>query len=193
MSNIFYCLASAYRSKSWKRQSSKENEGKIPLGKERKKEKQAGDKYRELIYGHSPKGHGRQWKEWNWWWKAATQTNIPKNAIFKKAAGNQAGVLWEFTNIMSALTYGNHQLCSMSHPCSTPDSRELHRNFNITPRAHLKRKARHPRLSTASGCDAATCWGRPCARSHALVRACKDPVCFDWVRWWWQITLKPQV
>lgn len=59
MSNIFYCLASAYRSKSWKRESGKENEGKIPLGKERKKEKQAGGKYRELICGHSPK---RSWE-----------------------------------------------------------------------------------------------------------------------------------
>lgn len=128
MSNIFYCLASVYRRKSWKKQSSiiiywEENEGKTPLRRERRKRKQE-ENIRLQFLDTPPKGHGRQWKEWNWWWKSAIQTNIPKNAIFKKAAGNQAGVLWESTNLMSALTYGNHG--SSSHPCNTPASKKLH-------------------------------------------------------------------
>lgn len=130
MSNIFYCLASAYRRKRWKKQTSiitylEENEGKTPLRKGRRKRMQE-ENIRSSFVDTLPKGHGRQWKEWNWWWKSATQTNIPKNAIFKKAAGNQAGVLWESTNLMSALTYGNHQLRSPLHPRNTPASKELH-------------------------------------------------------------------
>lgn len=49
----------------------------------------------------------------------------PKNAIVKKAAGNQAGVLWESTNLVSALTHSIHQLHSLSHPHDTPASKKV--------------------------------------------------------------------
>lgn len=112
--------------------------------KKRENEKQAGGKYQELICRHSPK---RSWEAMEGM-KLVMEISIrgkhPKNAIFKKAAGNQAGVLWESTKLTSALTYSSHQLQSLSHPGNTPASRELPSgvtNLHITSRAHLKRKS----------------------------------------------------
>lgn len=111
--------------------------------KKRENEKKAGGKYQELICRHSPK---RSWEAMEGM-KLVMEISIrgkhPKNAIFKKAAGNQAGVLWESTKLTSALTYSSHQLQSLSHPGNAPASRELHsgvRNLAITPRTHLKKE-----------------------------------------------------
>lgn len=61
--------------------------------KKRGNEKKAGGKYQELICIHAPK---RSWEAVEGM-KLVMEISIrgkhPKNAIFKKAAGNQAGVL----------------------------------------------------------------------------------------------------
>lgn len=144
MSNIFYCLESEYRRKGWEKPFDiipywKENEGKNSF-KKRENEEKAGEKYQELIYRHSSK---RSWEAMEGM-KLVMEISIrgkhPKNAIFKKAAGNQAGVLWESTKLTSALSYSSHQQ-SLSRPGNSSASRELHSgvtNLHITPRGHLK-------------------------------------------------------
>lgn len=147
----------------------------------RENEKKAGGKYQDLICRHSPK---RSWEAMEGM-KLVIEISIrgkhPKNAIFKKAAGNQAGVLWESTKLTSALTYSSHQLQSPSHPGSTPASRELRsgvRNLHITPRAHLK--GENPGTHFP--------WPQAWTQWLSALSMCKteEPICLNWVKWCWK-------
>lgn len=156
----------------------------------REKEKKAEGKYQELICGHSSKGSWEAMERMKLVMEISNTDKHPKKCNLQKSSrqSGRGAVRIHKPHVSANLWQPPAPLpvTPMQHPClqgTVLMGSETSTNTKCLP---AKRKAQHPRLSTAPGCAAVTCCSHPCARFHTLMRASEDWICLDWDRWCWQ-------